>query len=652
MKLSILSMMASTIGSSIAAGTITSFDSGNSTTSFGSTNLQQIMRPIELTVDLVDAPRRLAHVTADMPVLPNSRASFTTPLWIYESHMPDGPVRNIAGLFFTASSNQTLRWYRDPTELYVYHVDVPANVSTVRVSFEAVLEIQMTRRMMMLVWESVLIHPAHVPVAAIPVQPTLRIPRGWNYSTALQLDKEESKMDGATAATTITFTSTSLERLEDSPVLIGRHLIQNMITQDGKHQLCVAFSDANLTSIPQNILNNFENLIREAASVFGPPPYQKYKWLSVSSDLLVSVEQGGRGGGNEHAESCHIFTSGGAFANTEALNWFGDIFSHEYVHVWNGKYRRPVGHNPRDFTTPLDNSLLWVYEGLTKYYGFVLAARSGLSSEAYMRLRLAFAAADMQLQSGRQWRTLEDTARGLANQALPTTAWGNWLGNGAYYEDSVLLWLDADTLIRQQSNGTKTLDDFCRLFFDTKGASQPTAAPYTLDDLLLALNETLPHDWATFFQVRVQSLHPKLNTAGFERAGYSFAYTDKQYDSQSATVAAWMAIWHSTGLSLALDGTLTDVQRHSLPDQAGLAPGQRITHIGGKVFSPEEMITAISLTKGKPGARLQLSVTSGEDSWDVEFNHSTGLLYPTLERKPGNGSDLLAAILTPKAPRQ
>lgn len=605
------------------------------------------MRITQLTVDLTDVPRRLAHVEALLPVRPNTTASFTTPLWLCASHMPNGPVGRIAGLVFTADNNsQTLKWRRDATQIHIYHVDIPDGVTTLRASFDAIMKGHLTRRMAMASWEAFMLHSVSSPVSRAPIQATIRIPASWDYAASLRTDAEQASSNGSNRS--ITFKPVTMERLVDSPVLIGQYLSQNNITKDGKHQLCVAFSEPQLIDIPRDRLDKFERLIEEVASVVGPGPYEQYKFLSVSSDILQPGDERTGSGGLEHAESCDLITSGRAFADDEIFDWLGPLFCHEYFHVWNGKYRRPAGHVPSDFTTPLDGTLLWVYEGLTNYYGVVLAARSGMSSKSTVLTNLAIAIADMQCQSGRGWRSTEDTGTGVALKMNRSGGWDSYMRDTDYYDEGNLLWLDADTLIRERTQGKRSLDDFARLFFDTAGAKKPLVVPYTLDDVVSALNKTMQHDWSTFIEERVQTPQARVNTAGFERAGYTYGYTHKPIKSPVPDNQRRRAVWYSLGVRVGEKGVVVDVRRFSRADAAGLAPSQTITHVGGKPYSLDELTTAIAATRDQgDDGKVHLTISGDEESWDVVIKHNSGLVYPVLERH--GAKDVLADIFAAKA---
>lgn len=606
------------------------------------------MRSILLCIDLTDAPRRLTHVVADFPVQPNTTASFTTPLWLPALHMPDGPVGQIVNLFFTVGHGRiVLKWRRDTTQAHIYHVEIPSGETTVRATFDAILKSDVTRRMAMVQFEATMMHSAYLPVSRIPVQATLRILPGWNYATSLTVASEGVARNGTHK---VMFEPVTAERLADSPVLIGRYLSQSNITKDGRHQLCVAVSEPELTKIPQDRLDKLERLIAEAAAVFGPGPYQQYKFLSLSSDVLMPGDNRAGGSGMEHAECTHLVTSGKAFVDDEIFDWVSQILSHEYVHLWNGKYRRPVGHVPDDFTTPLDGTLLWVYEGLTQYYGFVLAARSGLSKRSTVQTAFASAIADMQSQTGRGWRSTEDTGTGVALQMRTAGLWNNLLRGTDYYSEGILFWLDVDTLIREKSRGVKTLDHFCRKFFDAGGATQPLVIAYTLDEVISTLNETWPCNWAEFIRTRVQTPQAQVNTEGFERAGYQFTYTTEPIRSPVPNIHRRRAMWYSLGVRVGKEdtGTISDVRRFSKADAAGIAPSQTITHVGGEKYSFDKLAAAVEATCGQAGGQVHLRLVGDEESWDVDIEHSQGLVYPTLELcdKPDILTDIFTARTT------
>ena len=130
-------------------------------------------------------------------------------------------------------------------------------------------------------------------------------------------------------------------------------------------------------------------------------------------------------------------------------------------------------------------------------------------------------------------------------------------GTGDYYREALLIWLDADTLIREATGERKSLDDFAKAFFGVEDGVWE-ARPYTFDDVVAALNAVHPHDWATFLRTRLDAVGPDAEAPldGIARGGYRLTYVD---DLTAAGEA------HPVRLG----------QR--LPVFAGLQPGRRPT---------------------------------------------------------------------------
>ena len=112
------------------------------------------------------------------------------------------------------------------------------------------------------------------------------------------------------------------------------------------------------------------------------------------------------------------------------------------------------------------DSLLWVYEGQTQYWGEVLAARSGLLTKPqFTRQAGGLSRAHGQAAPAAPGGSLQDTTNGEILNARGEHTYADWLRSLDYYVEGALIWLDADTLIRDKSKGAKSLDDFARAFF-------------------------------------------------------------------------------------------------------------------------------------------------------------------------------------------
>ncbi len=345
------------------------------------------MRVIHIAVDLTEASRNLIHTKVQLPAQPGAVVVFTTPLWVQESHRDNGPVAGIAGLHFS-SGGKTLRWRRNPKAVSEYHVEIPPDVDTVYAAFDAVITWKVTRRMVMLGWEHVLLYPARRHIEKTPIQASVIVPQGWGVGTALQnIGRPIITYTADGKGKTLLYQPTSVERLADSPVLAGLHFGEFAVTTDQRHILCVAADNEEYAAVPQETIDKLSRLVEQTWAVFGARHYETFRFLVALTDCWTSY------GGFEHHDSSDINLSRRALSDVKNLDQAGSVIAHEFIHSWNGKYRRPAGHVPHDFATPLDGSLLWVYEGLSQYYDGVISVRCGLMSPDTYRVELAQRAA-------------------------------------------------------------------------------------------------------------------------------------------------------------------------------------------------------------------------------------------------------------------
>jgi len=420
---------------------------------------------------------------------------------------------------------------------------------------------------------------------------------------------------------------TSVERLADSPFLTGLHLSRFSITPDGKHMLSIAPDRVMFANVSPGLLSKLAKLVGQTELVFGPRHYDRY-WM------LISLTDVWPGGGREHHDSFDANLPLAAFDTDDPalLDVNTPVISHEYVHSWCGKFRRPAGHVPHDFTTPLDGRLLWVYEGLTQYYGQVLGVRSGLLSREGFFADLAQQAAWLEGQAGREWRSVEDTGTGCSLPVGRPLGWGNWIRFGDFYSEGLLVWLDVDTLIRTLTRGGRSLDDFARAFFGREG---PTVVPYTMEDIVVELERVVQYDWQGFFQRNVVVVTPKVNISGLLRSGYRFEYWLEPGFAQHSESAAAGAIWNSIGLKVANDGVLNDVRHGGPADIAKLAPTQTILKVGEVEFSVKALKDEVAKKREGP---IKLTMRQEDVTWEVKLQYDGGLRYPGIVHQyPGPG---------------
>jgi predicted metalloprotease with PDZ domain len=587
--------------------------------------------PIRITADLSDAPRKIYHAEVDIPVSAGT-VLLTTPKWIPGNHRPTGPVSDITGVVFTANG-KPLSWRRDDQDLYEFHVTIPEGVTTLHAHLDCIVTARVSQKLAVLEWEKLLLYPANIPVKEIAVEPSVTVPKGWGIGTAL------TPTDGYDpqhpAGGTTHYAATTVEQLEDSPVITGEYFHEFALAPEvtPKHYIDVVSDLPGDSNLRPALLTELNNLVRETGAAYDSRHYNVYHFLLTLSDVAG-------GEGLEHGQSSDNGVGEKGFSDDAHQLAEADLLAHEFTHSWNGKYRRPYNLYQDDFAKMQQGSLLWVYEGMTQYLGNVLAARSGLKSQAEYRDLLAMSAANLDYKPGRQWRSTEDTAIAASILRGGNLAWSNWRRGQDYYQEGELFWLDADTLIRKQTNNKKSLTDFLHIFLAKRGNTGPLIVPYNRDELVANLNQVVRYDWATFIHERIDNINPHADLDGIERGGYKLVFTDKPSSSEHTMVAAGgrrasgINVWYSLGLRLTAEGVISDVRWGGPADKANLAPGQKILAVNGTIFSADALKTSIQEAKGKTEPiHFILQADTFVSTADIDYHE--GERYPMLQRING-----------------
>jgi predicted metalloprotease with PDZ domain len=580
--------------------------------------------PIQITADLSEAPRKIFHAEVDIPVKPGP-LTLTTPKWIPGHHMPSGPVADITGVVFTANG-QTLPWRRDDVDIYQYHLTIPSGVTTLHAHLDCIAA-NVTSNIAVLEWERLLLYPANVPVAGIPIQASVNVPAGWGIGTSLTPISPYDPQHPTGGM--VHYAPTTVEMLEDSPIMTGRYFHEFALAPDvsPKHYIDVFGDEPEDTEIRSSVLDHWNRLIHEAGAMYGQPHYRSYHFL-----LALRGKVGG--GGLEHHESSDNSLPEKSLTTDDGEMAGSDLLPHEFTHSWNGKYRRPAGLATPDYATPMKGELLWVYEGLTDYLGKVLAARSGAISPENSRDAFALEAANMDATEGRAWRSTADTAVAISG-LMGAPAWSNWRRGADYYPEGDLLWLDADTTIRKLTGNTKNLHDFMTVYL--KGGSQtPSVVPYDLNEIVADLNAVVKYDWAAFLDDRVYKVNPRVDTEGIEQGGYKLVYVDKEsaFSKAQSSGRRTREFWFSLGAAVTDEGVINDVRVGSPADKAKFVPGEKITAVNGTVFSKEALHAAVkqSKTVSQP---IQFILQNETKVSVVDMDYHGGERYPTLVRNEG-----------------
>lgn len=592
-----------------------------------------------LEVDATDAPLHIFHVRQSLP-LPVGTDALVFPRWLPGEHGPTGPINDLVNLKVRAAG-QEVAWVRDAFDLYTFHLQLPKGTTRVELSFDAVTGVggrgalspaAASFQLAIVKWNTMLLYPRGVRPADYPIAASVRLPPGWRWASALP--------GGHGPKNAPRFSPTSLETLIDSPLLAGAHTRAWALgpAEGPPHTLFAAADSSVALQIDDDTLEGYRKLVQEAGALFGARPYARYLFLVALSNHVPA-------GGLEHHESSDNRMFEDTWLDPAKRLFRSALLPHELVHSWNGKHRRPAGEVVKDYQQPYDTRLLWVYEGLTSYLGEVLAARAGLRSPERARELLAMTAAGMDAQAGRHWRPLADTATAAPLLTNAVKQWRSLRRGLDYYPEMVLVWLQADAIIRQRTNGQRSLDDFCRRFFGGVDG-KPSVVAYEREDVLRALDEITAHDWGAFFAGKIEGVADAVSPAALEAVGWklSFASTPSPAFQAVETATKEINLLFSLGLTVAEDGAVVDVLPGQAAARAGVGPAMQIVAVNGRRYSADRLRQAVAETPAR--GWVELLVENADYFSTRRVFWKRGHRYPILERDPSR-PDRLTPILSP-----
>jgi len=608
---------------------------------------QDPRKPVRLNVDMRDATKHIFHAKLVFPVAAGP-LTLVYPKWIPGEHSPVGPIVNLTGLFFRAGGKE-IEWRRDDVDMFAFHCQIPAGVNELEVSLDYISPSSVsggrenpsaTAQLAILNWYTVLLYPQGAKSDDLTYTASLQVPAGWKHGTALPVASETSEA--------IEFQPASLTTLVDSPVLMGAHMrvIDLSPGQTPAHHIHIAAETESGLEVTGDLVHQWKQLVAETGALFGARHYRHYDFLLTESDNVETD-------GVEHHESSDNRVPGRTFQDPNISDAMTDLLPHEFTHSWNGKYRRPAGLATPNYQEPMKGGLLWVYEGMTQYYGTILSARMGTWTPERLRENLAWVAAYLDQRKGRTWRDLEDTA--VAAQLLYASPeeYRTWRRDTDYYDEGTLIWLEADTIIRQVTKGKKSLDDFCRKFEGGENTG-PKILPYTFDDVVAGMQEIAPYDWREFFTQRVQTHGPGAPLGGLENSGWKLIFTDTPNESREASEVAM----HLTDVQFSLGflvrdpggengDEVIDVIPGSPAAQAGIAPGMKLVAVNGRRWNPDDLHAAIRQAHEKREI-IELLIENEDFFRTYRVDYQGGERHPHLERISGK-PDLLSDIAKMKA---
>jgi len=591
---------------------------------------------IKLEVDATDNARAIFAVRETIPVAGPGPMTLLFPKWLPGAHGPDATSDKLAGLEIYANG-QKIAWTRDPVETSGFHFDVPAGATSIEARFRYLSATApnqgrtvFTPDMVNVQWEAVSLYPAGYYTRQIPVEASLKLPAGWQAATALRPAGR-----APAGGNVINYGTVNYEVLVDSPVIAGRYFRKDDL---GLGVTLNSIADSNKElAIPADVLAKHRKMVEQAVKTFGSRHFDHYDFLNAVSDKLGGI-------GLEHHRSTEISTDPGYYIEYNDHLFDRNVFAHEFTHSWDGKFRRPADQVVPDYSTPLRNSLLWVYEGQTQFWGNVLEARSGMSSKDDVLQKIAIAAAGLDNQPGRQWRPLLDTTNDPIIQNRRPEPWGSYMRNEDYYNEGMLIWTEVDAIIRQGTGNKRGIDDFARAFFGVNDGDWGEL-PYTRADVIATLNGVYPYDWASFLHERVDLPSARAPLGGFTRSGYELRYTDEPTNAYKARLKALEGggdFFYSLGFNVTKDKKLSTVLWDSPAFQASLRIGDELIAVGETAYSNDALTDAV-----KAKAPVRLTYKRGDAVKVVTINYTGGLRYPRFV-KVGKGDGSLDLLLRPR----
>lgn len=595
---------------------------------------------LQLSVDATDIERRIFRIHETVPVTGGVPMTLLFPKWLPGNHSPTGPISDMGGLMVYADG-QRLAWTRDPVDDYAFHVTPPATARKIEIEFQDLSAVQsdegrinVTPEMLRAQWTNLSFYPAGYYVRQIPVQAELRLPENWSFGTALEVASQKGPL--------VSFKPVPYDVLLDSPVLAGRYFKKVDLDPGAAVPvtLDVAADRPELLDMRPEQIDAHKSLVQQAYKLYGTHHYDHYDFLFSVSDRLSGI-------GLEHHRSSEDGVPGAYFIDWDKDAPNRDLLPHEYTHSWNGKYRRPADLWTPDYDRPMQGSLLWVYEGQTQYWGYVLAARAGLWSKDLALDAIALTAATYDNTPGRAWKALQDTTNDPVVSMRRPQPWRSWRRSEDYYSEGQLVWLDVDTLIREKTGGQKSLDDFARAFFGVNDGAWGELT-YDFDTVVATLNGIVPYDWASFLRTRLDGHGPGAPLDGIKRGGYKLIYTDSpsDYHRQVMSLRKYEDFTYSLGFQISTkDMALTAVLWDSPAFKAGLTVGTKLLAVNGIAYDKDRFKEVIRETKmiKQP---IELLVQNGDHFRIVKIDYHDGLRYPHLLKEAETPS--LDAILAPR----
>lgn len=589
---------------------------------------------LRIEVDATDTARGIFRVKETIPVAAPGPMILLYPEWLPGNHGPRGPISSVAGLKVTGGG-KPIPWRRDPVDVYAFRIDIPAGVRELVVEFQHLSptkpdqgRVVMTPEMLNLQWEKMSLYPAGYFVRNIMISPSVTLPAGWSAATSLDIASRTGNR--------IAYKPISYETLADSPMFAGRHFRREKLAPDVNLNI---FADRpqDLAATPEQI-GAHRRLVAQAMKLYGAKHFDEYEFLLALTDELGGI-------GLEHLRSSENSHPRTYFTDWSKSSAGRDLLAHELNHSWDGKYRRGADLYTPDYRTPMQNSLLWVYEGQTQFWGYVLSARSGMMPVEDVKAELARTAAYYDILPGRSWRPLIDTTNDPILAARRPQPFVSWQRSEDYYSEGMLIWLDVDSRIREMTRGRRSLDDFARAFFGANPGDEGIST-YTFEDVVQTLNQIAPYDWGAYLTRRVEQVGD-APLDWIKRGGYRLVYRDTPtpYFTGREKDREILDLTYTIGVTIGKEGMIGGIAWDSPLFNEGVTAGTQIVAVNGRTYSNDDLKAAIDDAKGNRNP-IRLLVKKGDRYRSIDLDYHGGLRYPELERI-GSGPSTLDALLSP-----
>jgi predicted metalloprotease with PDZ domain len=592
---------------------------------------------IDLSVDATDTMQKIFRIHEVIPVQASGPVTLLYPEWELSSHSRTVSAANIAGLTIRANGKE-IPWTRDAVDMHAFHIDAPSGARTIAVDFQYVTRVDdavIQEDFVNVSWQHLLVYPAGWFARSIPVQASVKVPPGLTMASGLSLVSK--------AAQTMRFAPTSLSSLLDTPVFAARYMKRVPLSEDGQPPLQIDVIATHPSDLVEALgsLDPLRKLVAETHAVMGRAPYASFEALVILSDTFPT-------GGIEHASSAEIYLPARYLRDPASQLNNLDLIAHEHVHAWNGRWRQPADLWTPTPNVPSHNSLLWVYEGQTEFWGRILAARSGMRTVEQTLDKLALDAAAVQIRAGREWKSLADTTNDPLYVSGRSTVWPTWQRRKDYYGEGVLFWLDVDATLQTMTHGTVGIDDFAKAFFAFHGEAG-SVSTYTFDDVCAVLDALAPLDWKTYLHGRLTAKDARV-LDGLERLGWKLTYTEKPSDTfqQDELESGITNLSYSIGLEVDDRGRVREVVWNSPAFKAGMTPGETITVVDGQAFSTAALVAAVA---SSPEHAVQLTFELDGKKHAIQLDYRDGPRYPSLARVTGT-PDYLSSLLASRIATQ